>query len=196
MKTTNQYYNDNAQSFFTTTVNVDVQKLYDRFLPRVDNHGKILDAGCGSGRDSKNFISLGYKVVAFDASESLVAMASEYIGQQVIQATFSTFKSAPADFDAIWACASLLHVAKRDLKKTFLHLSDHLKTNGIFYCSFKYGNTEQVRNGRFFVDMNEQNLKDTLLSTQLEIEETWISSDARPGREAEQWLNAILVKKD
>lgn len=194
MSITNQYYNENAQSFFDTTVNVDVQKLYDRFLPRIEKHGKILDAGCGSGRDSKHFLSLGYHVEAFDANESLVALASEYLSHNVTQATFELFSAKPKSFDAIWACASLLHVPSEELPCTFLRLGEFLKPDGIFYCSFKYGNTEQIRNGRFFADMNEQTLADTLYETKLNIVETWISSDARPGRETEQWLNAILVK--
>ncbi|MGR5528515.1 class I SAM-dependent methyltransferase [Vibrio alfacsensis] len=105
MSITNQYYSENAQSFFDTTVNVDVQKLYDRFLPRIGSHGKILDAGCGSGRDSKNFLSLGYRVEAFDANESLVEPASEHLGQTVTQATFDSFSAEFKSFDAIWACA-------------------------------------------------------------------------------------------
>lgn len=194
MSITNQYYNENAQSFFDTTVNVDVRKLYDRFLPRIPSKGTILDAGCGSGRDSKNFLNLGYDVEAFDANESLVVLASEHFGQTVTQATFESFSAEPESFDAIWACASLLHVPSENLSRTFLRLSELLKPDGVFYCSFKYGNTEQIRNGRFFADMDEQTLAGTLSSTQLKIEETWISADARPGREAEQWLNAILVK--
>lgn len=194
MSITNQYYNENAQSFFDTTVNVDVKKLYDRFLPRIKSHGKILDAGCGSGRDSKNFLNLGYNVVAFDANESLVKLASKHLGQAVTLATFESFDAKAESFDAIWACASLLHVPSKELPSTFLRLCELLKPDGVFYCSFKYGNTEQIRNGRFFADMDEQTLADTLSSTQLKVEETWISADARPGREAEQWLNAILVK--
>ena len=88
----------------------------------------------------------------------------------------------------------ILHVPNKDLPQTFSRLSELLKPDGIFYCSFKYGHAEQIRNGRFFTDMNEQTLKDSLLSTKLKIDETWISSDARPGREAEQWLNAVLVR--
>ncbi len=194
MNITNQYYNENAQSFFDTTVNVDVQKLYDRFLPRIDDQGKILDAGCGSGRDSKNFLNLGYKVTAFDANEALVKLASKHLGHAVTQATFDSFNAEPCSFDGIWACASLLHVPSEDLPRTFSHLGELLKAQGVFYCSFKYGETEQVRNGRFFTDMNEQSLAETLNATKLKIEETWISSDARPGRETEKWLNAILVR--
>lgn len=194
MNITNQYYNENAQSFFDTTVNVDIKKIYDRFLPKISPHGKILDAGCGSGRDSKNFSNLGFEIVAFDANESLVRLASQYIGQNVTLATFESFNCEPESFDAIWACASLLHVPNVDLPRTFQRLGELLKSNGIFYCSFKYGNIEQIRNGRLFSDMNEQTLLDTLSTTKLEIAETWITSDARPGREAEQWLNAILVR--
>ncbi len=194
MNITNQYYHENAQSFFDTTVNVDVQKLYDRFLPRINEQGKILDAGCGSGRDSKNFLNLGYKIVAFDANESLVELASEYLGQAVTQATFESFNAEPCSFDGIWACASLLHVPSDELPRTLSHLAEMLKPNGVFYCSFKYGKTEQVRNGRYFTDMNEHSLVQILSDTKLNIEETWVSSDARPGREAEQWLNAILVR--
>ncbi|MGR5538048.1 class I SAM-dependent methyltransferase [Vibrio campbellii] len=194
MSITNQYYNENAQSFFDTTVNVDVRKLYDRFLPRIPSKGTILDAGCGSARDSKNFLNLGYNVVAFDANESLVTLASKHLGQAVTLATFDSFDAKAESFDAIWACASLLHVPSEDLPRTFLRLGELLKPDGVFYCSFKYGNSEQIRNGRFFSDMNEQTLIDALYATKLDIVETWISSDARPGREAEQWLNAILVK--
>ncbi|CAE6951291.1 Tellurite resistance protein TehB [Vibrio sp. B1FLJ16] len=194
MNITNQYYNEHAQSFFDTTVNVDVQKLYDRFLPRINDQGKILDAGCGSGRDSKNFLNLAYKVSAFDANEALAELASKHLGQAVTQASFESFNAEPNSFDGIWACASLLHVPSDALPRTLSHLSELLKPSGVFYCSFKYGKAEQVRNGRFFTDMNEKSLSEALSTTKLKIEETWISSDARPGREAEKWLNAILVR--
>lgn len=53
IRITNQYYRENAHSFFDTTVNVDLRVLYDRFLLRHPAKGTILDTGCGSGRDSK-----------------------------------------------------------------------------------------------------------------------------------------------
>lgn len=81
-----------------------------------------------------------------------------------------------------------------DLPNTFLYLGELLTPNGIFYYLFKYGNIEQNRHDRFFADMNKKTLADTLYVTKLSNSETWISSDARPGREAKQWLNAILVK--
>ncbi|WP_394241156.1 class I SAM-dependent methyltransferase [Vibrio astriarenae] len=192
---TNQYYSENALDFFSSTVNVDVRKLYEQFLPHVPNQGKILDAGCGSGRDSKSFLDLGYQVTSLDANESLAKLAEEYLGQKVVVATFDSFEAAPGEFDAIWACASLLHVPAIKLPETFNNLSLLLKSGGVFYCSFKYGDNEQVRNGRLFSDLNEAKLENILISSSLSVVHTWVTSDARPGRESEKWLNAILTKK-
>ncbi len=195
MNITDQYYTKNAQSFFESTVSVDVQKLYDQFLPHLNPNGAILDAGCGSGRDAKHFKALGFKVAAFDANQALVELASRHLEQNVIHAKFDTFRAEPNSFDGIWACASLLHVPDEELAATFFTLSQLLKPQGIFYCSFKYGQAAQVRNGRFFTDMDEHKLHATLTTSPLAIKQTWITSDVRAGRESEQWLNAILIRR-
>ncbi|EKZ9178124.1 class I SAM-dependent methyltransferase [Vibrio vulnificus] len=192
---TDQYYTENAQSFFESTVSVDVQKLYDQFLPHLDPNGAILDAGCGSGRDAKHFKALGYRVTAFDANQALVELASRHLEQHVIHAKFDTFRAEPNSFDGIWACASLLHVPDKELGATFLTLSQLLRPQGLFYCSFKYGQAAQVRNGRFFTDMDEHKLHATLTTSPLTIKQTWVTSDVRPGRGSEQWLNAILIRR-
>lgn len=61
-----EYYEQHAEELFKDTVNADVSKLYEDFLGRLMSHGKILDLGCGSGRDSRYFIEKGYEVVAVD----------------------------------------------------------------------------------------------------------------------------------
>ena len=82
---TKDYYNKNAQEFFNQTVKADMSELYDIFLKNLPyNEGKILDLGCGSGRDSKYFLESGFELVAMDISEELGKRASEYIGQKVI----------------------------------------------------------------------------------------------------------------
>ncbi len=193
-KTINNFYNQNAQNFFDGTIAVDTTSLYQKFIPLLPNSAKIIDAGCGSGRDSKYFASLGHKVQAFDASESLVDLAKQYSGIAVITATFLEFNSRVAEADAIWACASLLHVSLDELNETFLHLSKFLKPKGVFYCSFKYGDEEVERDGRCFTNVNEESLPKYLLDSGLKTKETWVTNDLRPNRENEQWLNAILIK--
>ena len=73
---------------FITTVGVNAQALYDHFLPLIPNGGRILDAGCGSGRDAKAFKDRGYIITAFDACAPLAEMASVLIQQPVTVTSF------------------------------------------------------------------------------------------------------------
>lgn len=187
------FYNQHAQDFFDSTVNVDIKELYQPFLSQLPVNGRILDAGCGSGRDSKAFIQLGFEVTSIDASAKLAEAASKYIGQEVTICTFDQVEPTQT-FDGIWASASLLHVEACALPDTFSHLASTLVENGLFYCSFKYGEQERTLNGRFFSDADESLLKQWIQGSGLICQHTWVTTDARPGRENEKWLNAILIK--
>lgn len=187
------FYEQNAESFYESTVSIDAQALYDEFLPLLPENAHILDAGCGSGRDTLSFLRKRYQVTAFDGSPELAALASELTGISVETSLFLDFQTE-ALFDGIWACASLLHVPKNQLAETFTHLASFLKDSGYFYCSFKYGAGECERDGRHFTNLDEQGLASILIETALEIEKSWVTHDLRPGREHERWLNAILKK--
>jgi flavodoxin len=98
-------------------------------------------------------------------------------------------------FDAVWACSSLLHIPKEKLLGILLKINNALKTNGIFYASFKYGDFSGERNGRFFTDFTEQSFNKIIESSKcFNIISTAISFDARPDRSAEKWYNAIMRK--
>lgn len=187
------FYDSNANKFIDDTVNVDMHSIYKEFLPLLESHAHILDAGCGSGRDSKYFLDKGYAVTAFDASEALANSASKLIGQKVAQCLFENFQSEEY-FDAVWACASLLHVASDEISCAFSRLAKQLKSGGVFYCSFKYGNEDISRNGRDFTNADEARLSTFIENSGLLIKKTWITSDVRPERQEEKWLNAILTK--
>ena len=186
------FYDSHATSFIDNTLHVDMQPLYEKFLPLLTKGAKILDAGCGAGRDAKYFHSQGFEVTAFDASIELSHFAQKYTKLAVHHCSFNTFQSADK-FDAIWACASLLHVAKKELAATFDRLGQFLTESGIFYCSFKYGNEEVTRDGRTFTNLNENSLAAILSTTSLGIQTSWVTGDQRVGRENETWLNALLV---
>ena len=70
------YYNENAQSFFETTVNADMSLQLEDFIKLLPAGGYILDAGCGSGRDSLELKNRGFKIEAFDASKEMCRRAS------------------------------------------------------------------------------------------------------------------------
>ncbi|EGW55818.1 class I SAM-dependent methyltransferase [Candidatus Endoriftia persephone] len=187
------YYENNAKAFVEATLWVDMQLLYQRFLPLLPERAHILDAGCGSGRDAKSFIERGYQVTAFDASAEIAALAEKEIRQPVQVQRLQDIQYQH-QFDGIWACASLLHVPAKELPDVFRRLACALKPNGVIYCSFKYGQGEYEKQGRRFTDMDEAGLG--MLVAELEvlaIKELWVTADRRPGREHELWLNGILV---
>lgn len=193
---TNNFYNENATSFFNDTVDADLTYIYQQFLSLVQVGSHILDAGCGSGRDTDFFIKQGFQVTAFDASEALAAKASEYTGINVTVDTFENFnrKLPPFLYDAVWACASLLHVPSSEIYNSFSNLANQLKSGGVFYCSFKYGNDDIVHNGRYFTNADEVRLSMFINNTGLVVDKAWVTEDVRPNRQGEKWLNAILIK--
>lgn len=197
MKTdeTLEYYDINAKTFMESTVSVDFSNIQNKFMSKLHESDIILDFGCGSGRDTKHFLDLGYTVEAIDGSEELCKLASTYTGIEVKHMLFQELKEYEK-YDAIWACSSILHLPYADLVEVMKKMASSLKDHGLIYTSFKYGNFEGVRNGRYFIDMTEDGFNKVLQDVQgLEIEEVWITSDVRPGRGEEKWLNLFLRKK-
>ncbi|MBQ8640242.1 MAG: class I SAM-dependent methyltransferase [Lachnospiraceae bacterium] len=194
MVNTIDYYNRNAQNFIDGTVSVDFTQNQNVFLELLPNGAHILDFGCGSGRDTKYFLDRGYQVDAVDGSMELCRAASEYTGIPVKQMLFQELAEVEK-YDGIWACASILHVKKTELPDIIRKMSLATKENGIIYVSFKYGEYEGERNGRYFTDMTETSMKELLADfPELEVEKQWITGDVRVGRGDERWLNMILRK--
>ena len=187
------YYDLNADAFIEGTIAVDFKETQDTFLSYLK--GKtILDFGCGSGRDTKYFLDLGLNVEASDGSKEMCKRASEYTGISVKHMLFQELDEVNK-YDGIWACSSILHLNKEELKPVLIKMIKALKDNGIIYTSFKYGDFEGERNGRYFSNFTleefEEYIKDI---TNIRIEHYWISLDVRPNRGEEKWLNLILQK--
>ena len=193
-ESTLNYYQTNSESFIENTVNVDVNDLYRPFLENMPSTGKVLDAGCGSGRDTKFFLEKGFNVVAFDNSPNMVRHAAEFTGQEVLLMSFEDIEFKD-NFDGIWACASVLHVPENNISTVLSKFTDALKDSGMIYSSFKYGENEGIRNGRFFADYTEERFDQLLTAIpKLELIQYWKTSDLRPGRSEEKWLNILLRK--
>ncbi len=188
----NNYYSNNYKEFIDNTINCDMNYQYNFFLKYLPTNSKtILDLGFGSGRDSL-FFKQKYDVYAIDPTSEFCSNAKALGINNVynIKAQDMTFENI---FDGIWACASLLHVSSNELNDVFIKCSKALKPNGIMYVSFKYGDFEGERNGRFFLDLNEETLLKYLKNTNLNIIDICVTDDVRPDRN-EKWLNVILKK--
>ena len=188
------YYNTTAKSFTASTLNVPFTELQSTFLSYLPPRSHILDFGCGSGRDTKYFLAQGHQVDATDGSEELCKIASEYTGIPVKQQLFEDL-DAVEKYDGIWACASILHVAKAQLPEILQKMTTATKKGGIIYTSFKYGGFEGEKNGRFFTYLTENSFEELIKDIpELRIEKMWTSADVRTDRADEKWLNIILKK--
>ena len=189
-----EYYDKNAIAFFAGTVNIDMSSLYKRVEAYLKPNAHILDLGCGSGRDSRYFLNRGYHVTAVDGSEQLCQLASEVIGQEVLHLRFCDLNFYE-EFDAVWACASLLHVEKGQMTAVLQRIFKSIKPGGILYASYKYGDTQRIKENRLFNDYMERDLE--MLFSGIDdavVKEWWISGDVRAERKNERWLNVVVGK--
>ncbi|MCB6203830.1 class I SAM-dependent methyltransferase [Extibacter muris] len=190
-RTSIDYYEKYAETFFETTVLADMQMVYQPFLSLVKPQGRILDLGCGSGRDSRYFIRHGYQVEAVDGSPALARLASEYIGQEVICGRIEELEY-DQEFDGIWACASLVHIEKKDMPEILKKLKRALNLEGILYISLKYGEGEGVKDGRFFSYYDEVQLRKVFNRLKyLKIIKLFRTEDVRQERKQELWINVL-----
>ncbi|PCN59578.1 class I SAM-dependent methyltransferase [Acinetobacter sp. YT-02] len=187
------YYNQYADQFLQATLYVDMESLYQPFLAELPESARILDVGCGSGRDTLAFLNKGYQVDAIDYSEALVKRATLLTSIAVQQQSFYDIDVQDV-YDGVWACASLLHSDRNRLPEVLKRIHAALRRGGVCYMSFKYGTTDREKDGRVFTDLDEHQAK--VLLDQLDgvaVLKQWITVDKRPDRK-EEWLNVLWKK--
>lgn len=189
------YYRTHAAVFIQSTVDLDMSVLHDRFLEHVPDGGRILDAGCGSGRDAKAFLDRGYDVVATDASPEMVEHATRLTGRPALVERLEEI-DYEEEFDAVWTCASLIHIPEAAMPDVFRRCTRALRPGGVWYISFKLGRGERRKGERLFTDCDEETLGGWLAEVPgLETIEVWRTEDLRPERAGEFWVNGIVRKR-
>lgn len=194
MDSTEQYYDEFAAEFFRSTVLVDMAAVHQRFVEGLAPGARVLDAGCGSGRDAKAFAEAGFRVTAFDASARLARLASAHCGFEVAVRRLEDVAEVEA-YDGIWCCASMLHLPLAAIPSVLERLWRALRPGGTLYVSFKHGRGERVHDGRRFTDADEATLRQWLGHwPDVDRLEVWLSDDQRPER-AERWTNALAKRR-
>ena len=148
-RSTCAHYDTNADEFWTGTKDHDVSQNVDALLRRLPEKGKlrILDFGCGPGRDLITFKSLGYEVVGLDGAERFCEMARLRSGCPVLHQDFLNLELPTLAFDGIFANASLFHIPNQEIRRVMSELFDALKPGGVLFCSNPRGENVEGWNG-------------------------------------------------
>ena len=191
-----EYYEKNATKSVESTINADVSELYRPFEELLTPGCRILDLGCGSGRDSKYFAGKGYDVVALDPSSAMCTQTKTFAHVPVYAMKAEEIQFTNV-FDGIWACASLLHVPRNEQENTLKKIAVALKDNGILYASWKYGDQNREVDGRLFTNMTSSLLFDMIKRIpEYTVINMWRTRDVRNENQTQIWLNVLLRRID
>lgn len=166
-----------------------MEHLYRPFLALLPDGGHILDAGCGSGRDSIEFAKRGYQVTAFDGSAEMAKRASARTGFEVLTLTFAAVDWRE-EFDGVWACASLLHCPADALRPAVSRLVQALRPGGVLFVSMKEGEFQGEREDRWFTDTTPDALRELLTASGVDVVDIWSTDDPRP-EVSRRWVNGL-----
>lgn len=148
-QTTLRHYERNAEQFFAGTIDHDVSQNIAALLDAIDAPApyRLLDLGCGPGRDLKAFKAMGHEPVGIDGSARFVQMARAFSGCEVWRQDFVHLDLPAAHFDGIYANASLFHVPSAALPKVLRDLHGALKDGGVLFSSNPRGDNREGWNG-------------------------------------------------
>ena len=144
-----EHYNQNAEGFFTGTIDHDVNQNINSLLSYIEGNApfKILDVGCGPGRDLKVFVELGHVAVGLEGADRFVDMAQAYSGCEVWYQDFLELDLPANHFDGVFANASLFHVPSQELPRVLLAINATLRPEGVLFSSNPRGNNQEGWNG-------------------------------------------------
>jgi len=190
-------YEELAEDYYKTHFDInEIKTIADFFIQNLKGQ-KILDIGCGPGRDAKYFSEHDLEVTGIDLTFNFVKMASQNVpNAKFMQMDMRNLDFPENSFDGIWACASFLHVPKEDAKNTLLGFRKILKPAGLIYLSVKQGNEEKFvekdeYKGRtkFFAFYTQDEFKNLIESCNFKIVKVLIDE------KKDTWINVFATKE-
>ncbi len=205
MKGTIEWYNRNAQYYADKASRVDTSAHIDEFVALLPKGAMVLDAGCGSGRDTKRLSDRGLQVQGIDISTGLLEVAKKsFPDLQFVEGDLRKLPFRNETFDGIWVCASLLHLETvEDVEKAFGELHRILRRGGVVYGCVKQQLDNKktavvsdavTKHDRFFQYFTLDEVQKLLVKSNFEVTKTAQDDDLQ-GRPEVRWILFIGKKK-
>ena len=138
-KATLDFYDREAASYVASTKDGVVRWL-DDFMQMLPGGGRVLELGCGSGRDAEVLLAHGFDVDPTDGTPAMAAQAEKRLRQPVKVMRFDELAEIGV-YDGVWAHASLLHVPRPALGTVLALVFQALKPGGLLFANYKSGQT-------------------------------------------------------
>lgn len=185
-------YDQHAHAFWEGTRDHDVSQNIAALLDHIEGRPpfRILDFGCGPGRDLRVFAGLGHCAVGLDGAPGLVSLARSHSNCEVWQQDFLKLDLPAEHFDGVFANASLFHIPSRELPRVLQQLHATLKPGGVLFASNPRGqNEEGWSGGRYAVFHDLESWRRYMSSGFVEVQHYY-----RPAglpRERQPWLASV-----
>ena len=192
------HYNRRSDAFWAGTKDHDVSQNISALLRAIESPPpfRLLDFGCGPGRDLRALKELGHRPVGLDGAESFVLMARRWADVEVLHQNFLELALPAEHFDGIFANASLFHVPSFDLPRVLRQLRDCLKPRGVLFSSNPRGQDEELQNGsRYGCYWSWETWSDYLVRAGFDEVEHFYRPEGKP-RDQQLWLASVWRKND
>ena len=207
-KDTIKWYDKNAKYYAKATLSDNATDQINEFLSNIPKGGKILDAGCGGGRDTNIFAEEGYNAVGIDISSGLLKEAkSRYPHIKFIKGDFLDLPFSNNTFAGVWAHASLVHLETvDDVEKALSEFRRVLKQGGTIHILVKAQKgkdktavvTDKLsKHNRFFQYFTKREIEGLLTKQEFRIikMDQYKETDTNPkGRSEVEWILALAKK--
>ncbi|MDH7810033.1 MULTISPECIES: class I SAM-dependent methyltransferase [unclassified Rhizobium] len=145
------FYNENAARYAGFTAGLSMTQQIDQFLNQLPTSARVLDLGCGSGRDLKYLAEHGCDALGLDISLGLARHAAAFAHRPVVVADIAQLPFSTRSFDGIWASASFLHLRRGEMTDGLLEARRVIRPRGTLFTSLKMGKGEsRTSDQRFF----------------------------------------------
>jgi SAM-dependent methyltransferase len=168
------YYEDHAKDFAKRLPPKNISLVQDRFIERIQKSFgnknqmpqiRIMDLGCGTGRDSEVFLKKGYNVLGIDGSPAMLGLSREknesFVKSGKLELYERTYDEIDfnSEFEGIWATAAFVHLSPEEIKSAINLCADAMVDAGVLLISVKYGSGSEEYVGRQFFRYNEASLR-------------------------------------
>jgi SAM-dependent methyltransferase len=190
-----RFYAQEAGAYTSRSQETNLRYL-EPFLAMLPPQASILELGCGAGQDTELMIAKGFKVCPTDGTPEIAKAAERRLGIPVATLLFGDLDE-DSTYDGIWANACLLHVPKAELSDILGRIHRALKTGGLFYASFKAGESDGRDQFERYYNYPSKDWLATVYHA-FRWQKVAIKSEQGSGYDQKptEWLHVTAVKRD